>query len=548
MYMILNFAVGGWPGDPPSWPEEGDTFEIDWVRVWKPREPDAFIDLGNIVGGGDGRPGSPAPHVGLHPATGACSDDLGLDGVAPAGANPQPVSSSLVDSVFLILDDRGAVNTAGTRFAFPAGDSSDGTWDLIANVVEPDGPPGVLRLGSGVVCTRGIGIHAASGITFDLDGLRRRYGDRQVMFFSALAGEGSIQSGGRVNNHVILADGDGRLLHSRSTGPHQDDGRFLEVELPRNARFLTLATGSAGDGNGQDHGIFGNAFVTPCSVGDPDLCPPLSDEILSFSGSSWYYLDRGEAPAGDWTGRSFSMADWKRGLAQLGYGEGDESTEIAFGGDPDRKYITTYFRRLFTVREAAGITGLSLWLLRDDGALVYLNGSEVLRSNLPPGSLNADILASDTVDGDEEGKWIVADVDPCLLVEGVNVLAVEVHQASRTSSDVSFDLVLAARRDPDAIHPCRETFLRGDSTADGGLDLADVVRILTFLFIGGVSLDCLDAADVDDSGELDLADAIKSLNYQFVGTGGPPGPPGPFQCGPDPTPDELTCKEFSPCR
>ena len=58
----------------------------------------------------------------------------------------------------------------------------------------------------------------------------------------------------------------------------------------------------------------------------------------------------------------------------------------------------------------------------------------------------------------------------------------------------------------------------------------------------------LDAADIDDDGEITLTDAIRSLNYQFVGTGAIPEPPGPFQCGIDPTEaDELDCEKYSGC-
>jgi hypothetical protein len=88
-----------------------------------------------------------------------------------------------------------------------------------------------------------------------------------------------------------------------------------------------------------------------------------------------------------------------------------------------------------------------------------------------------------------------------------------------------------------------EEFRRGDVDMDGLIGLTDVIRAVTYQFVGGVSLDCLDAADVDDDGELTLTDAIRSLTYQFVGTAGTePEPPGPIQCGPD-----VNADEFPPC-
>jgi hypothetical protein len=90
-------------------------------------------------------------------------------------------------------------------------------------------------------------------------------------------------------------------------------------------------------------------------------------------------------------------------------------------------------------------------------------------------------------------------------------------------------------------------FLRGDATADGGLDLADPIRILERLFLGGDSLPCEEAADANDDGQLDLADPIAILGSLFLGQG-PLPLPGPRSCGLDPTPDGLSCEKVDSCR
>jgi len=89
-------------------------------------------------------------------------------------------------------------------------------------------------------------------------------------------------------------------------------------------------------------------------------------------------------------------------------------------------------------------------------------------------------------------------------------------------------------------------FRRGDVDLNGELGLTDCIRFLNYQFLGGDPLDCPDAADVDDSGILDLTDAVRSLSYQFAGAAPEPEPPGPFRCGPDPTPDGLDCSRY-PC-
>ena len=70
------------------------------------------------------------------------------------------------------------------------------------------------------------------------------------------------------------------------------------------------------------------------------------------------------------------------GLAQLGYGDGDEETVIGFGGDLGNKHITTYFRSTFQVDDPTRLTALSLSLLFDDGVAVYINGQPAARFNL----------------------------------------------------------------------------------------------------------------------------------------------------------------------
>jgi hypothetical protein len=91
------------------------------------------------------------------------------------------------------------------------------------------------------------------------------------------------------------------------------------------------------------------------------------------------------------------------------------------------------------VSNAAVYKGLKLRLLRDDGAIVYLNGKEVFRSNMPAGAVTSATLAYET---GGENVYQEKTVDPSLLVNGANVIAVEVHQGAVTSSDLSFDLEL----------------------------------------------------------------------------------------------------------
>lgn len=181
------------------------------------------------------------------------------------------------------------------------------------------------------------------------------------------------------------------------------------------------------------------------------------EEVLVVAGAGWKYLDDGSDLGEGWKGLGFDDSSWAQGNAELGYGDGDEVTEIGFGGDAENKHITTYFRHGFNVPDPGISSAMTVRVRRDDGVAVYLNGQQIVRDNLPEGA-GFDTPASSVVDSDDEGSFFAFSVSPALLVAGENVLAVEIHQASATSSDVSFDLeltrilaggVLANDSDPD---------------------------------------------------------------------------------------------------
>ena len=169
-------------------------------------------------------------------------------------------------------------------------------------------------------------------------------------------------------------------------------------------------------------------------------------DVLVPAGSSWRYLDTGADPGPAWTAPTFPDSAWRSGPAQLGYGDGDEATVVASGPSTNR-FITTYFRRTFTATEIRRYTAASLEIKRDDGAIVYLNGSEIARSNMPAGPVNSLTRATLNIAGADETTFYPFSVPPSLLSEGSNTLAVEVHQNLPTSGDISFDLRLSAARE-----------------------------------------------------------------------------------------------------
>ena len=215
-----------------------------------------------------------------------------------------------------------------------------------------------------------------------------------------------------------------------------------------------LTSGSYAVSASLDGYAFLPLFANPVALGphavDIDFFGASTEDqsaSLVGSGSVWKYRDNGSNLGTSWIKPDFDDSLWKEGPAQLGYGDADEKTTVSYGSNANNKYITTYFRDRFAVADPATYTNLTVNLLRDDGAVVYLNGVEVFRSNMPAtGAILYSTLASATVGGGDESAVYSHTVDVRLLRPGDNLLAVEVHQSSNRSSDISFDLGLEGRR------------------------------------------------------------------------------------------------------
>jgi hypothetical protein len=152
-------------------------------------------------------------------------------------------------------------------------------------------------------------------------------------------------------------------------------------------------------------------------------------------------LDDGSNQNIAWRAIAFNDGSWLNGPAQLGYGDNDEATPVRRIGSSGTTNITFYFRKTFTIPVPAAISSLSMRLLRDDAGVVYLNGSEVFRSsNLPAPPVPIDFTTRALSTG--ENSIDTATFSARDLRAGENTVAVEIHQESITSSDVSFDLEL----------------------------------------------------------------------------------------------------------
>lgn len=190
---------------------------------------------------------------------------------------------------------------------------------------------------------------------------------------------------------------------------------------------------------------------------------------LISEGAAWKYLDEATDYPVDWTYLSFDDAAWAEGPAQLGYGDGDETTILSYGGDAGNKNPTALFRKEFEVSDTSGIIDASARILFDDGCIVYLNETEIHRINMATGTINFSDYA---ISGPPtENTFENFEFDKNLLNQGTNILSVEMHQIGPTSSDISFDFAMdiTKKDEVEEVYFSDNSILSGDMSETIGI-------------------------------------------------------------------------------
>ena len=218
-------------------------------------------------------------------------------------------------------------------------------------------------------------------------------------------------------------------------GAIQNDGTIVSgAELTFAANDLVFFTVDGSDPRLPGGGISPNAIAY-------DAGSIIETTTLFGRGSSWRFNDTGANLGTAWQANSFNDtgAGWSEDTGDFGFGDG-QATQIA-----NNNQITTYFRKTFNFSPENFDTA-TFSFKRDDGAVVYLNGEEIFRNNLPTGNILSSTTATAGVGGEDETNFLSFEFDSNLLRDGDNTFAVEIHQRSATSSDVTFDAELLLNR------------------------------------------------------------------------------------------------------
>lgn len=174
---------------------------------------------------------------------------------------------------------------------------------------------------------------------------------------------------------------------------------------------------------------------------------PTEEIILLPYDAVWSYSDEGKDLGTEWRQNDYDNSSWRTGKAPLGYGDDVSETNpniplgtaVDFGGDENKKHMTTYFKTEVDVPSLEGYEGLEMYIHVDDGAVVYINGEEAFRKGIEEG---VDV-AYDTP-GKFKAKEETFYVPTAALKEGENIISAEVHQDGGDSSDLWFEMSIKA--------------------------------------------------------------------------------------------------------
>jgi hypothetical protein len=313
------------------------------------------------------------------------------DGVTASGASP--VHSYAAEGTYLVrcrvTDDAGARNsrwlylTLGPGSAVPVVTLSVGD----ASAGEPGGDTGSF------VLTRTGPTGAALSVNLGLTGTASEGADYQTIgpTVSIPAGSASLE--------VVVTPLDDVLEETDETV------------------VATLVSGS-----GYVVAAPANALV---SLADDDLVS------LIRTGDVWHYYEGTVFPGSGWNELGFDDSGWLQGPTGIGYGDGDDATELP---GMQNGYLTLYLRRGFNLPGAGSGATLRFTVDYDDGFVAFVNGEEVARRGVPTGQDHTTTAANH-----EAGQPEVIELQPSAgtLVAGANLLAIELHNQALDSSDAS---------------------------------------------------------------------------------------------------------------
>ena len=325
----------------------------------------------------------------------------------------------------------------GTNWSFADKLGFVGAWNAETGAIRPEFNP--------ILDTRGG--HGAWGTLSDSANVLWIGGD----FTNSVSQTGSSQwSGGFVRfaprdsiappaPTQLVATSNG-LTDSLSWTASAESG--VNYQILRNDRVIGTAAGttfSTAASSGARYFVRAVDDADNFSASTPVATPPVVQNppnILIADGSTWSYRFENSAPAAAWTGNGFDSSTWSTGAAPLGWGSSGIATTLSAAGT---RPLAAQYRKTFTVADASTVASVELTTRADDGIIVYVNGVEAGRSNLPTGSISWNSYAT-AAPSTASAAQITFTVPGSVIVNGTNTVTAQVNSNYRSTKDASFDL------------------------------------------------------------------------------------------------------------
>ena len=163
---------------------------------------------------------------------------------------------------------------------------------------------------------------------------------------------------------------------------------------------------------------------------------PVYWQTIIDQGDEWAYRVPTAEPSSTWKNRTYDDSGWLKGPSGFGYGDNDDNTVL-------NGVASVFLRKSFTVDDITKVKNAILHIDYDDAFVAYLNGTEIARANITTDGAPAYNAAADNslhepliYQGGVPEEFPVEDFGT-LLVNGTNVLAIQVHNAAGYSSDLT---------------------------------------------------------------------------------------------------------------
>lgn len=230
-------------------------------------------------------------------------------------------------------------------------------------------------------------------------------------------------------------------------------GNYKVGVNPGTRGFTQRAPGVPASSDSEIHPATGRTSTFSLASGvsdlnrDAGLLSPCFDIPLIAKNSLWLWKTGETSWPSDWNQSAPASLDgWVEDYAPFGFGSGGGIQFVTPIPNPtDTSGIfTTYFRRSFEVDLSLIRQPLQLTFTRDDGVVIYLNGVEIARRNLPWGATTGPDMPAST----EATATETISIPPSMFVSGTNVLAIELHEVTPEPNDTPrgvFELTLTGK-------------------------------------------------------------------------------------------------------